>query len=256
MSKVTTHSATRKRVARPRKGASAARLALVASASVVALGVTAGSASAHYLHLGDAAVASDSPVFRLNPYTLEPGCFLPGMGRSTTASTSTPTSTSREAGQAGARPVRSGANFSVDQVLVPGALRATRSTTASTPGRTRRRGRRPGLRPRPTCAPRTVTTSTRAASSCASAITRTASRTSRTSRTACRARWPRSTGRSSSRPSSALGVSAAHAAEHLQGGLRLRRPAGLRLVLAPGVPDRRRQARHVVRRPAGLGRQP
>jgi hypothetical protein len=120
MAEVTTRSATRTHGNQGRKGASAARLALVASASVVALGMGAGSASAQYLNIGDAAVSNDSPVFRLNPYTLEPGCFRPGMGRlhhgvDVDAHIDV-TQTIKEAHIS----VRSGANFSVDQVLVPG----------------------------------------------------------------------------------------------------------------------------------------
>ena len=120
MVNVTTRFAKRERGSQGRKGVSAARLALVASASVVALGISAGTASAQYLHIGDAAVSSDSPVFRLNPYTLEPGCFRPGMGRLhhgvDVDSHIDVTQTTTEAHVA----VRSGANFSVDQVLVPG----------------------------------------------------------------------------------------------------------------------------------------
>ena len=74
------------------------------------------------------------------------------------------------------------------------------------------------------------------------------------SRTVSAARWPRSTGRSSSRPSRRSASQPSRLAAHLQGGLRLRGPARLRLDLASGVPQRRRLGSgHVVRRPAGLG---
>jgi hypothetical protein len=120
MVKVTTRFATPKRGTHGSKGASAARLALVAAASVAALGMSAGTASAQFLNLGDAAVSNDSPVFRLNPNTLEPGCFQPGMGKLhhgvDVDSHIDVTQTTKEAHVT----VRSGANFSVDQVLVPG----------------------------------------------------------------------------------------------------------------------------------------
>ena len=99
---------------------SKARLALVATASVAALGVGAASASADYVQLGDAAVASHAPQFRLNPHTLEPGCFLPGMGRSHQgADVDSHVDVTQWVKEAHVR-VLAGANFSVDQVLIPG----------------------------------------------------------------------------------------------------------------------------------------
>ena len=48
------------------------RFALAATASLAALSMGAATAQAD---IGDAAVANDSPVFRLNKWTLEPGEF-------------------------------------------------------------------------------------------------------------------------------------------------------------------------------------
>jgi hypothetical protein len=94
------------------------RFALFLSALLAVFSLSAASAFAS--GLGDVAVKQDAPKFRLNPYTLEPGCFLVG-------------SHSRHNGvdvdgqidvtqlvEEGQITVKPGTSFSIDQVLVPG----------------------------------------------------------------------------------------------------------------------------------------
>jgi hypothetical protein len=93
--------------------------ALAAGATVAAMGIGASTASA-FPDLGDAGVLSNAPVFRLNPETLEPGCFLPGMGRwHDGAAVDAHIDVTERIKQVHIK-VRDGANFSIDQVLVPG----------------------------------------------------------------------------------------------------------------------------------------
>ena len=91
-----------------RKGAS---LALVAGTSLAFLGASAGTAMAQ----GDIAIQQNAPTFRLNPKTLEPGCFRNGDGPLALAHVDV-TQNSREAHVR----VLSGSHYSVDQVLIPG----------------------------------------------------------------------------------------------------------------------------------------
>ena len=96
------------------------RFALAATASLAVLSMGAATAQADYLHLGDAAVSNDAPAFRLNKWTLEPGCFSPGMHRLHHGiDVDAHIDVTERSKQAHVK-VTSGANFSVDQVLVPG----------------------------------------------------------------------------------------------------------------------------------------
>jgi hypothetical protein len=94
------------------------RLALFLSALLAVFGLSAAIASASVF--GDVAVKQDAPTFRLNPYTLEPGCFQVGSGRSHNGvdvdSAIDVTQTTKEAQIT----VKDGTNFSIDQALVPG----------------------------------------------------------------------------------------------------------------------------------------
>src|SRR4051794_24535076 len=92
------------------------RFAVAATASIAALGIGAGTASASFDPF-DAAVA-DTIGFRLNtnPNALEPGCSL-------ASKLNAPTDIHVDVTQVGSEAhvsVRTGANFSIDEVLVPG----------------------------------------------------------------------------------------------------------------------------------------
>lgn len=100
-----------------KKGAS---LALVAGTSLAFLGASVGSASADFIDLGDAGVLRNAPEFRLNPYTLEPGCFKPGMNRQHNGVDVDAHVDVTEKVKQAHLTITSGANFSVDQMLVPG----------------------------------------------------------------------------------------------------------------------------------------
>jgi hypothetical protein len=95
------------------------RLVLFLSALVAAFSMSAAAALAD-ASLGDKAVANDSPKFRLNLNTLEPGCFALGsplVYRSVDADTHIDvTQLVKEAHIT----VAPDANFSIDQVLIPG----------------------------------------------------------------------------------------------------------------------------------------
>ena len=102
------------------------RLALFTSAlaATLAVGTAAASADGGF---GDKAVADDVPTFRLNPYTLEPGCYLAtGLADAHVDFGDTVKSAHIK--------VRPKADFSVDQALVPARTPGTSSTTRSTPG--------------------------------------------------------------------------------------------------------------------------
>ena len=101
-------------------GKTTSRLALAATASIAALGMGAGNASAFY-DPADGAIADTGTPFRLvtNPAVLEPGCFRAGQLGTPVASHVTVTGPPSEAHVT----VLTGANFSVDQVLVPGVDR-------------------------------------------------------------------------------------------------------------------------------------
>jgi hypothetical protein len=94
--------------------------ALAATASLALLGASAGTASAQFVTLGDAAVARDAPMFRLNPFTLEPGCFKPGMGRLHHGVDVDSRIDVTQKGSEAQITLMSGTNFSIDQVLVGG----------------------------------------------------------------------------------------------------------------------------------------
>jgi hypothetical protein len=69
---------------------------------------------------GDIAVKDDAPKFRLNPYTLEPGCFQIGDGfRRHGVDADSHIDVTQDTKEAHIR-VLSGANFSIDQALIPG----------------------------------------------------------------------------------------------------------------------------------------
>jgi hypothetical protein len=88
------------------------RLALFSSAlaATMVVGTAAASADGGY---GDKAVADDVPTFRLNPYTLEPGCYLAnGLTDAHVDFGDTVKSAHIK--------VKPRADFSVDQALVPG----------------------------------------------------------------------------------------------------------------------------------------
>jgi hypothetical protein len=88
------------------------------AALAAGVGLMAGASPA--LAAGDVAVKDDAPKFRLNPYTLEPGCFQLGSGykyRDVEADTHIDvTQLVKEAHIA----VDPDANFSIDQALIPG----------------------------------------------------------------------------------------------------------------------------------------
>jgi hypothetical protein len=88
------------------------RLALFSSAlaATLAVGTTAAFADGGP---GDKAVAEDAPTFRLNPYTLEPGCYL----AKDLADAHVDFGDTVKSAHIKVRPR---ANFSVDQALVPG----------------------------------------------------------------------------------------------------------------------------------------
>ena len=85
-------------------------LFLSALAATFAVGTTASLADSSY---GDKAVADDVPTFRLNPYTLEPGCYL----ARDLADAHVDFGDSVKSAHIQVRPR---ANFSVDQALIPG----------------------------------------------------------------------------------------------------------------------------------------
>ena len=99
-------------------------LFLSALAATFAVGTTASLADSSY---GDKAVADDVPTFRLNPYTLEPGCYL----ARDLADAHVDFGDSVKSAHIKVRPR---ANFSVDQALIPGKKSGTSSTTRSTRG--------------------------------------------------------------------------------------------------------------------------
>jgi hypothetical protein len=86
------------------------RLALFVSATAATLAVGTAAASADNSY-GDKAVADDAPTFRLNPYTLEPGCY-----RGWTDAHVDFGDTKKSAHIS----VDPRANYSVDQALIPG----------------------------------------------------------------------------------------------------------------------------------------
>src|SRR4051794_32871221 len=98
------------------------RLALAATASLAALtGVGTASASAdQYSTYGDIAIQQNAPLFRLNPNSLEPGCFRPGHND---FHNGVPIDAHIDVTQRVGNvqiSVDRGTNFSIDQVLVPG----------------------------------------------------------------------------------------------------------------------------------------
>jgi hypothetical protein len=94
------------------------RLALFLSALLAVFGLSTALASAS--SLGDVAVKNDSPTFRLNPYTLEPGCFLVGShSRHNGVDVDSAIDVTEVSKQAQIT-VKPGTNFSIDQALVPG----------------------------------------------------------------------------------------------------------------------------------------
>ena len=100
-----------------RRGGRSLRSALVASAAIAALGASATTASAALS--GDPGI--NAPSFRLNPNTLEPGCFI----GSSLASSHIDLTYLGDEGQFAKElhvTVRDDAPFSVDQVLVPSAI--------------------------------------------------------------------------------------------------------------------------------------
>src|SRR4051794_23690226 len=93
------------------------RLALLAGTSLAVFAAGTATASAEY---GDAGIVNDAPAFRLNPHTLEPGCFLPGQGRHHNGvDVDSHIDVTQRFGNAQIT-IKDGANYSVDQVLVPG----------------------------------------------------------------------------------------------------------------------------------------
>lgn len=99
------------------RGGRSLRSALIASAAIAAFGASAAAASAALS--GDAGI--DAPSFRLNPYTLEPGCF----NGSRLADSHIDLTYLGDEGQFAKElhiSVRDDAPFSVDQVLVPSKL--------------------------------------------------------------------------------------------------------------------------------------
>jgi hypothetical protein len=96
------------------------RLVLFLSALLAVFSLSAAAASAS--SLGDPAISSDHP-FRLNPYTLEPGCFIPGRGPVDLDSHLD--LTTLDAGQIARElhvTVDHNSPVNVDQVLVPSAI--------------------------------------------------------------------------------------------------------------------------------------
>jgi hypothetical protein len=96
------------------------RLVLFVSALLAVFSLGAAAASASYV--GDPAISSDHP-FRLNPYTLEPGCFIPG--RDPVDLDSHLDLTTLDAGQIARElhiTVDHNSPVNVDQVLVPSAI--------------------------------------------------------------------------------------------------------------------------------------
>jgi hypothetical protein len=83
-------------------------LFLSALAAMFTVGTTASFADSSY---GDKAVADDVPTFRLNPYTLEPGCYLDW------ADAHVDFGDTKKSAHIKVRP---NAHYSVDQALIPG----------------------------------------------------------------------------------------------------------------------------------------
>ena len=139
-----------------RWGSMQVRLVLFVSALLAVFSLRAAAASAS--SLGDPAISSDHN-FRLNAYTLEPGCFIPGRGPVDLDSHLDLTTLDQGQIARGLHiTVDHNSPVNVDQVLVPSAIDGIASTTRS---RTRV-GLRTSARtsPRWTCSPRTRTAST------------------------------------------------------------------------------------------------
>jgi hypothetical protein len=87
--------------------------AIAAGAAIAALGLSAATASA-------SGIQSTSPMFRLDPATLEPGCFQLNTGSTHLGDFVDDHVTAGATGASAQVSVLAGANLSVDQVLVPG----------------------------------------------------------------------------------------------------------------------------------------
>jgi hypothetical protein len=94
------------------------RLALFLSALLAVFGMSTALASAS--SLGDVAVKNDAPKFRLNPYTLEPGCFLVGSHSKHNGVDVDGRVDVTQLVEEGQITVKPGTQFSVDQALIPG----------------------------------------------------------------------------------------------------------------------------------------
>jgi hypothetical protein len=88
--------------------------------AAMAAGVGLMAVAAPAMAAGDVAIKDDAPKFRLNPYTLEPGCFQLGSGykyRNVSADAHIDVTQLVKEAHISVAP---GANFSIDQALIPG----------------------------------------------------------------------------------------------------------------------------------------